>query len=110
MPADALTIATIETGVALRRFDAERLDGASASATPHRASRCPAGSRELAAGTLTIADESGPVGFVFGETAAGRAVERESRRIAIVAVGVGAVPAIRVEEALWIAAATVEGA
>ena len=40
LPADALTIATIETGVALRAFDADRIEGRSASATRRRASRC----------------------------------------------------------------------
>jgi DNA/RNA-binding domain of Phe-tRNA-synthetase-like protein len=110
LPADALTIATVETGVALRAFDADRLvgdlcirDSAPGEALPGRAS-------ELTAGTLTLADESGPVGLLFGPTGAGRGVERESRRFAIAAVAVGAVPAIAVEEALWIAASALEAA
>jgi DNA/RNA-binding domain of Phe-tRNA-synthetase-like protein len=110
LPADALTIATVETGVALRCFDADRLVGDLCIRDAAPGERLPGRASELAIGTLTIADESGPVGLLFGDTAAGRGVERESRRIAIAAVGVGAVPAISVEEALWIAAATLEGA
>lgn len=110
LPDDALTIATIETGVALRCFDADRLEGELCIRDAAPGERLPGRTRELATGTLTIADESGPVGVLFGETAAGRGVERESRRIAIAAVGVGAVPSISIDEALWIAAATLEAA
>jgi DNA/RNA-binding domain of Phe-tRNA-synthetase-like protein len=110
LPADALTIATIETGVALRCFDADRLVGELCVRDAAPGERLPGQTSELATGTLTIADESGPVGLLFGDTAAGREVERDSRRIAIAAVGVGAVPAISVDEALWIAAATLEAA
>jgi DNA/RNA-binding domain of Phe-tRNA-synthetase-like protein len=110
LPADALTIATIETGVALRCFDADRLEGELCIRDAAPGERLPGRRSELATGTLTIADESGPVGLLFGETAAGRGVERESRRIAIAAVGVGAVPSISIDEALWIAAATLEAA
>jgi DNA/RNA-binding domain of Phe-tRNA-synthetase-like protein len=110
LPADALTIATIETGVALRCFDADRLVGELCVRDAAPGERLPGRTSELATGTLTIADESGPVGLLFGDTAAGREVERDSRRIAIAAVGVGAVPAISVDEALWIAAATLEAA
>jgi DNA/RNA-binding domain of Phe-tRNA-synthetase-like protein len=110
LPADALTIATIETGVALRCFDAERIVGELCIRDAAPGERLPGKASELAVGTLTIADESGPVGLLFGETATRAEVERDSRRIAIAAVGVGAVPAISVDEALWIAAATLEAA
>ncbi len=110
LPADALTIATIETGVALRCFDADRLVGELCIRDAAPGERLPGRASELATGTLTIADESGPVGLLFGDTAADRGVERDSRRIAIAAVGVGAVPSISIDEALWIAAATLEAA
>jgi DNA/RNA-binding domain of Phe-tRNA-synthetase-like protein len=110
LPADALTIATVETGVALRCFDADRLDGELCIRDAAPGERLPGRTSELAAGTLTIADESGPVGLLFGDTGAGRGVERDSRRIVIAAIGVGAVPAISIDEALWIAAATLEAA
>lgn len=110
LPADALTIATVETGVALRAFDADRIEGELCIRDAAPGESLPGRASELATGTLTIADEAGPVGLLFGPTAAGHAVDRDSRRIAIAAVGVGAVPAIAVEEALWIAASALEAA
>jgi DNA/RNA-binding domain of Phe-tRNA-synthetase-like protein len=110
LPLDALTIATIETGVALFAYDADRLEGALCIRDAAPGECLPGRRNELETGTLLIADDSGPVAFLFGATAAGREVERESRRIAIAAVGVGAVPAIAIEEALWIAASALEAA
>ena len=110
LPTDALTIATIETGVALRAFDADELEGELCIRDAAPGESLPGRASELARGTLTIADESGPVGLLFGATAAGREVDRDSRRITVAAVGVGAVPAIAVEEALWIAASALEAA
>jgi len=110
LPADALTIATVETGVALRAFDADRLEGELCIRDAAPGESLPGRAGELVRGTLTIADEAGPVGLLFGATAAGREVDRDSRRIAVAAVAVGAVPAIAVEEALWIAASALEAA
>lgn len=110
LPADALTIATIETGVALFAFDADNLDGSLCIRDVGPGEALPGRASELASGTLTLADASGPVAVLFGGIGAGREVERESRRIAIAAVGVGAVPAIAIEEALWIAASALEAA
>ena len=110
MPRDALDIAIVETGVALRAFDADALDGRLCirdSAPGESLAGMPG---ELAKGTLTLADDSRPIGLLFGPTAAGMAVERDSRRIAVAAVQVKGVPQIAVEEALWLAAATLEAA
>ena len=110
LPADALNIAIVETGVALRAFDADRIEGGLCirDSAPGESLAGQAG--EMARGTLTIADERQPVGLLFGATAAGYGVERGSRRIAIAAVQVKGVPQIAVEEALWMAAATLEAA
>lgn len=109
LPADALNIAIVETGVALRAFDADSLEGGLCirDAAPGEAL---AGGPELARGTLAIADEARPLGLLFGPTAEGHGVERHSRRIAVAAVQVNGVPQIAVEEALWMAAATLEAA
>jgi DNA/RNA-binding domain of Phe-tRNA-synthetase-like protein len=110
LPDDALTVAIVETGVALRAFDADRIQGRLCirdSAPGESLSGRPG---DLAQGTLTIADESGPVGLLFGATGEGYAVEAESRRLAIVAVQVKGVPQIAVDEALWMAVETVEAA
>ncbi len=110
LPADALNIAIVETGVALRAFDAEAIEGRLCirdSAPGEALAGAPA---ELAKGTLTIADEARPLGLLFGATAEGFEVERGTRRIAVAAVQVKGVPQIAVEEALWMAAATLEAA
>jgi DNA/RNA-binding domain of Phe-tRNA-synthetase-like protein len=110
MPLDALTVATVETGVALRAFDADRLSGGLCIRDSAPGEELAGQSGELSRGTLAIADEKSPVGLLFGSTGAGYGVEPESRRLAIVAVQVNGVPQIAVSEALWMAAATVEAA
>ncbi|MEZ5075887.1 MAG: hypothetical protein R2725_00415 [Solirubrobacterales bacterium] len=108
MPRDALTIAIVETGVALRAFDADRLQGGLCIREAAPGESLAGAPGELGHGTLTIADEAGPVAVLFGPAAAGYAVEPASRRFAIVATQVNGVPQMAVDEALWMAAATVE--
>jgi len=108
LPADALNIAIVETGVALRAFDADRIVGSLCIRDSAPGERLGGLESEMAQGTLTIADEMKPVGLLFGSTAEGYDVERGTRRIAIAAVQVKGVPQIAVEEALWMAAATLE--
>ena len=106
LPADALTVAIVETGVALHAFDADRLQGRLCirdSAPGESLSGRPG---ELAQGTLTIADGSGPVGLLFGAAGDRCAVEPTSRRLTVVATQVKGVPQIAVDEALWMVAAT----
>jgi DNA/RNA-binding domain of Phe-tRNA-synthetase-like protein len=106
MPADALTLATVETGIALRAFDADRIEGDLRVRASAPGETLPGRPGELAAGTLTIADARCPVGLLFGATAEGRDVGKGTRRIAVVATQVGGIPQIAVDEALWIAATT----
>lgn len=103
LPTDALTIATVETGVALRALDADRIEGRLCVRDSAPEESLPGGGG-LAQGTLVLADERAPVGLLFGETALGHRVEPDCRRIAVVAIPVSAVPQIAVEEALWMAA------
>ena len=110
LPGDALDIAIVETGVALRSFDAGSVLGALCirdSAPGESLAGMPG---ELEKGTLIIADELQPVGLLFGPTAAGIAVAPGTRRVAVAAVQVKGVPQIAVEEALWLAASTLEAA
>jgi DNA/RNA-binding domain of Phe-tRNA-synthetase-like protein len=109
LPADALTIATVETGVALRAFDADALSGPPEIRESESGEGAP-GLGELAERTLVIADEAGPLGLLFGADATRSEVRKRSRRLAILAVQVGAVPQAAVEEALWIAASALEAA
>ena len=108
LPRDALTIAIVETGVALRAFDADAMEGPLCIRDSAPGESLVGGVGELAQGTLVIADDGGPVAVLFGPRAEGRAVVGESRRIAIVATQVNGVPQIAVEEALWMAGAMLE--
>jgi DNA/RNA-binding domain of Phe-tRNA-synthetase-like protein len=100
---DALTIAIVETGVALRAFDADRLGGGLCIRDSAPGESLPGQPGELAQGTLAVADERGPVGLLFGATAAGYGPGPGSRRLAVAAIQVNGVPQIAVDEALWMA-------
>jgi DNA/RNA-binding domain of Phe-tRNA-synthetase-like protein len=110
LPADALDIAIVETGVALRAFDADALEGRLCIRDSAPGESLAGQPGELAKGTLAIADDSRPIGLLFGATAEGFGVERGTRRLAIAAIQVKGVPQIAVEEALWMAAETLSAA
>lgn len=110
MPADALTVATVETGVALRAYDAEQLEGRLCIRDSAPGESLPDKPGKLAQGTLTIADENEPLELLFGGGTPARAVDRSTRRLAVVAVQVKGVPQAAVDEALWIASAAIETA
>ncbi|MFP5388651.1 MAG: hypothetical protein ACLGG5_05050 [Thermoleophilia bacterium] len=107
MPADALTIATVETGVALRVFDMGKLHGDLCIRDSAPGEALPGKPAELAQGTLTIADGRGPLALLFGGPAADREIDSDATQIAIVAVQVKGVPQAAVDEALWIASAAI---
>jgi DNA/RNA-binding domain of Phe-tRNA-synthetase-like protein len=108
LPADALDIAIVETGVALRAFDADRLVGGLCIRDSAPGEALDGEPHELAQGTLTLADDLKPVALLFGPSADGYGVDDGTRRIAVAAIQVKGVPQIAVEEALWMAAATLE--
>jgi DNA/RNA-binding domain of Phe-tRNA-synthetase-like protein len=91
---DALTVATLETGVGVWAFDADLVVGALEV-------------RED--GRLVVADEAGRLSVLFDDPLPRAAVGRHTRRVALVAVAVPGVPEVFVEEALWIAADIVTG-
>lgn len=107
MPDDALTIATVETGIALRAFDSERLEGRLCIRDTAPGEKLPGRTGKLSRGTLVIADERRPAGLLFGATAEGRRVEKRTRQITIAAVQVNGVPQISVDEALWMVEALI---
>jgi DNA/RNA-binding domain of Phe-tRNA-synthetase-like protein len=110
LPKDALDIAIVETGVALRAFDADGIQGRLCIRDSAPGESLAGMSGEMAKGTLAIADEMRPLGLLFGATAEGLRVVKATRRIAIAAIQVNGVPQIAVEEALWMAASTLEAA
>jgi len=107
MPADALTIATVETGVALRVFDTTKLRGGLCIRDSAPGESLPDKPTELAQGTLTIADGRSPLALLFGGPIDGPGLDSDATQIAIVAVQVKGVPQAAVDEALWIASAAI---
>jgi DNA/RNA-binding domain of Phe-tRNA-synthetase-like protein len=101
---DALTIATVESGVAIRAFDADRLQGRLGIRPSGPGEKLEGRPGELPGGTLVIADETRPVALLFGATGERRGVHPDTRRIVLAAIQVEGVPEIAVEEAVWLAA------
>jgi DNA/RNA-binding domain of Phe-tRNA-synthetase-like protein len=106
---DALTIAIVESGVALRAFDADRIAGVPGIRPSSPGEELEGRPGELPAGTLVIADDERPVALLFGATGANRGVRPRSKRTLLAAVGVKGVPEIAIEEALWLATGVLEG-
>src|SRR5919109_5129295 len=101
---DALTIAIIESGVALRAFDADRVEGRLGIRPTEPDEGLEGRPGALPAGTLVIADEARPLGLLFGATAANRGVHPKTKRTLLAALQVRGVPDIAIEEAIWLAA------
>jgi Uncharacterized conserved protein len=100
---DALTIAMVEVGVALRAFDADRADGRLGLRLSAQGEGFEGRVSPLPEGTIVVADEKRPLGILFDKTAEGRGVKRGTSRVQLVAIGVRGVPDIAMEEALWVA-------
>lgn len=105
---DALTIATVESGVALRAFDADRVDGEPGIRGSLEGEELEGRPGSLPPGTLVIADRNRPLSLLFGAVGSGRGVSRRTRRMLLISIQVGGVPEIAVEEALWLAAEAIE--
>jgi DNA/RNA-binding domain of Phe-tRNA-synthetase-like protein len=100
---DALTIAIVESSVALRAFDADRVAGRPGIRASLSGEGLEGRPGELPAGTLVIADSERPLALLFGATGAGRGVTPKSKRTLLCGIQVKGVPEIAVEEAVWLA-------
>ena len=100
---DALTIAMVEVGVALRAFDADRAEGRLGLRLSAEGEGFEGRVSPLPEGTIVVADEKRPLGILFDRTAEGRGVKRGTSRVLLVAISVRGVPDIALEEALWVA-------
>jgi DNA/RNA-binding domain of Phe-tRNA-synthetase-like protein len=105
---DALTIATMESRVAIRAFDADKVTGELGIRPTNPGEGLEGRPGELPQGTLVVADEARPVALLFGATAAGRGVYPKTKRTLLCATIVAGVPEIAAEEALWLAAEILE--
>jgi DNA/RNA-binding domain of Phe-tRNA-synthetase-like protein len=104
--ADALLIALIETGVPVWALDADLVDpgGLGIRLTAHgdRLGSTEYGDH-LPPGRLAVADRQNVHALLFDEQVApGHGVRARTRRAALFTVGVDGVPAIHIEEALWV--------
>jgi DNA/RNA-binding domain of Phe-tRNA-synthetase-like protein len=106
---DALTIAIVESGVAVRAFDADRVSGPLGIRPTAAGEQLEGRPGELPPGTLVVADAERPLSLLFGAQAQGRGVSPKTKRTLLIAIQVGGVPAIAVEEALWLAATVLRG-
>jgi DNA/RNA-binding domain of Phe-tRNA-synthetase-like protein len=100
---DALTIAMVEVGVAIRAFDADRVEGRVGLRLSAERESFEGRVSPLPEGTIVVADEKRALGVLFDRTAEGRGVKRGTSRVLLVAIGVRGVPDIALEEALWVA-------
>jgi DNA/RNA-binding domain of Phe-tRNA-synthetase-like protein len=100
---DALTIAMVEVGVAMRAFDAVRVSGRVGLRLSEVGEAFEGRVTPLPDGTIVIADEQRPLGVLFGRTAEGRRVRRGTKQVLVAAIGVRGVPDVALEEALWVA-------
>jgi DNA/RNA-binding domain of Phe-tRNA-synthetase-like protein len=102
---DTLLIALVDTGVPVWALDADAVDAAGlgirTTVAGDRLGSAEHGP-ELAPGRLVVADARAVHGILFGDLAPGREVTARTSRLALFAVGVDGVPAIHVEEALWL--------
>jgi DNA/RNA-binding domain of Phe-tRNA-synthetase-like protein len=102
--ADAVLIATLETGVPVVAFDAAVLDGPLGLRLTRQGERLGGGGRTLSGRQLAIADSRAALALLFGDAADGVQPGRGCERVALAAVQVKGVPDLAVEEALWSAA------
>jgi DNA/RNA-binding domain of Phe-tRNA-synthetase-like protein len=99
---DALTIAIVETGVAMRAIDASRIQGRLGLRVAGEGERLGGGrGLELEEGTIVLADEQRSLALIFGETASEYEVQGDTVRVGLCAIQVQGVPDISVEEAIW---------
>ncbi len=103
--ADACLIALIDTGVPVTALDADRVDVGGLgirAADPQDSERVGGEGGHLESGTLAVADRAAVHAPLFGDPVAGHGPGSATQRVALYTIGVDGVPAIHLEEALWI--------
>jgi DNA/RNA-binding domain of Phe-tRNA-synthetase-like protein len=101
---DALLIALIETGVPVWALDADLVTSELGirTTTSGDTSAGDEDGTHRAAGRLAVADADRAHALLFEDVAREHEVSSRTTRIALFAVGVDGVPAIAIEEALWV--------
>lgn len=104
---DALTIATLETGVPVLALDADRIGSQVGLRTTGGGELLGGSGEPLSERVIVVADEDRPLALLSGEVAGERGVTRSTERVMLGSIQVAGVPLISVEEALWTVAETV---
>ena len=98
---DALTIATVETGVPVMALDADRVTPPLGLRLSDEGERLGGDGRPLSVRQIVVADADRSVAVLFGDISDDRGVDPGTTRMLLCAVQVKGVPEISVEEALW---------
>jgi DNA/RNA-binding domain of Phe-tRNA-synthetase-like protein len=100
---DALLIALVETGVPVWALDADWVAPAGLGVRMSAPGESfGVGGQPLAPGRLVVADPARVHALLFGPVAPGHQAGPRTTRVALFSVGVPGVPAIHLEEALWL--------
>jgi DNA/RNA-binding domain of Phe-tRNA-synthetase-like protein len=106
---DAIAIATVETGVPIVAFDADRVEGGLTVRLCRDGELLGAAGRPLSASQIVIADDERALAVLFADMDPERGVTPQTERMLLCAVQVAGVPDIAVEEALWTVCEIVAG-
>lgn len=98
---DAIMIATIETGVPVLAFDADRVDGELGLRLSNEGELMGEAGRPLSARQIVIADAVRSLAVLFADKDDDRGVTYDTTRMLLCSPQVSGVPDISVEEALW---------
>ena len=99
---DALLIALVESGVPVWAIDADRVDAGGLGVRTSMPGDTLARFGALPPGRLVVADAAAVHALLFRPVPRAHAPGPRSRRIALYAIGVDGVPAIHLEESLWV--------
>jgi DNA/RNA-binding domain of Phe-tRNA-synthetase-like protein len=106
---DALTIATVETGVPIVAFNEDTLDGPLGLRLSQPRELLGGDGRPLSSRQVVIADAERAVSVLFADLAEGHGVHPDTERMRLASIQVKGVPDVSVEEALWIVAEILQG-
>ena len=98
---DAITIATLETGVPVVAFDAEKVGDAIGLRLTGERELLGGSGRPLSSRQIVISDEDHTLAVFSGEVAEERGVTPATTSMVLASIQVKGVPLISVEEALW---------
>jgi len=98
---DAITIATLETGVPVVAFDAANVGDAIGLRLTGEREHLGGSGRPLSSRQIVIADEDHTLAILSGEVAEERGVTPQTASMVLASIQVKGVPMISVEEALW---------